>query len=146
MDIFVFSSENLTNIWAGVGARTWAVAPKQAKSAQIQGKAKKLAVGSLGLFYCVESKCLTTPFMVTSKPQVGEIVSHIWSGQWGLPFGIVPLGSPHKTLRVSSLASKLPSLSSGQGWASLFHVAPATVFAASKLTPEDWAAIVGELL
>jgi hypothetical protein len=146
MDIFVFTSANLTNIWAGVGARQWAVSNEQAGNASIQGKARKFAIGSLGIFYCVESQCLTTPFMVVSKPRFEEIVSHIWPGSWSLPFGIVPLGSPHKLLPVSRLAPKLPSLTSGQSWSSLFHVTPLTVFASSKLTPEDWAVVVGELV
>jgi len=145
MDVFVFTSENLANIWAGVGACTWAVSQGQAANSSIRGKARLFAVGSLGIFYCVKPKCITTPFMVTSKPRLDEVVSHIWRDKWALPFSIVPLGTPHKRISVSALASRLPSLRGGRAWSSLLNVSPITVFAASKLTREDWAVLVDEL-
>lgn len=145
MEIFTFSASTLTNIWAGVGSRSWALSHEQAANSSIQGKARKFQVGSLGLFYCVENKSLTTPFVVASKPRFDEVVSHIWPEPWELPFGIIPLGTPHRQLPVSDLASKLPSLRGGGAWSSLFHVTPITVFAASQLTAEDWAVLVSEL-
>jgi hypothetical protein len=145
MDLFVFSSANLTNVWAGVGSRSWAVSLTQAENASIQGRAKNLQVGSLGIFYCVEEKCLTTPFMVSSRPRAGEFVTNIWPEKWALPFGIQPLGSPHKRVAVSALRDLLPSLKDGKAWSSLLHVAPGIAFAASDISREDWAALVSAL-
>ena len=145
MELFVFSAVDLTNIWAGVGARMWAVSSEQASNASIQGKARKFQVGSLGLFYCVATKSLTTPFLVSSPPRFGETITNVWRDSWQLPFGIVPLGSPHKQVAVGSLARKLPSLADGKQRTSLFNFQPITAFAASHLLPEDWAIIVAEL-
>lgn len=145
MELFVFSAANLTNIWAGVGAHMWAVSPEQASNASIQGKARKFQVGSLGLFYCVATKSLTTPFLVTTTPRFGEVIANVWPESWELPFGIVPLGSPHKQIPVASLAEKLPSLTGGKSWTSLFTFQPVTVFAASRPSTEDWAILVAEL-
>jgi hypothetical protein len=145
VQVFTFSAANLTNIWAGVGARMWAVSPEQAANASIQGKARKFQVGSLGIFYCVLTKSVTTPFLVSSAPRFGHTVSNVWPESWELSFGIVPLGSPHKRLTVSSLGTKLPSLAGGKQWTTLFTFQPVTVFAASQLQSEDWAVLVGEL-
>jgi hypothetical protein len=137
VEVFVFSVANLTNVWAGVGARMWAVSPEQASNASIQGKARKFQVGSLGLFYCVATKSFTTPFLVTSAPRFGETIADVWPESWELPFGIAPLGSPRKQVPVSSLASKLSGLAGGKSWTSLFTFQPITVFAASQLLSED---------
>jgi hypothetical protein len=146
LEVFTFSAATLTNIWAGVGSHSWAVSQEQAANPSIQGKARKFKVGSLGLFYCVGSKSITTPFIVSSPPRFDEFITHIWPEHWALPFGIVPLGSPDKQLQVGELAAKLPSLSNGQAWSSLFHISPITVFAPTQLTPEDWAILVGALV
>ena len=60
MELFVFSSKNLTNIWAGIGARKWAVSQDQAANTGVTTKAKALRVGSLGILYCVETQSLTS--------------------------------------------------------------------------------------
>lgn len=145
MNVYVFSSANLTNIWAGVGAHMWAISLGQSKNPSIQGKAKNLPIGGFGIFYCVEKKALTTPFIVRSKPDEKAIIVHIWPGEWALPFRIVPLGSPEKLLFIEKLVAKLPSLSPEKHWDSLFHVSPITVFAPSRITDEDWAVIINEL-
>jgi hypothetical protein len=53
--LFVFSSKNLTNIWAGIGDRRWAVS--QRADAQMKGlrtKTRAMTVGSIGVLYCSE--------------------------------------------------------------------------------------------
>lgn len=146
MNVFVFSSSNLTNIWAGIGARRWAVSQAQGENPSIKTKAKNMPVGSLGLFYCVETQSLTTPFLVRSQPEENQIVKNIWPEPWLLPFGILPLGSPHHQLKKDELGKKLPSLKHGnQRWDQLFHIQPLTVFAPSVLSEADWAVVVSEL-
>jgi hypothetical protein len=98
MDIFVFSSKNLTNIWAGIGARKWAVSKELAENPATVTKAKSLRIGSLGLLYCSETQSFTAPFLVSSAPEVNVSVSNIWPEEWWLPFSIFPLGSPNKQM------------------------------------------------
>ena len=146
IDIYAFSSANLTNIWAGVGAHLWAVSLEQARNASIRGKARNLPVGGVGIFYCVEDKALTTPFLIRSKPDLDTEITHVWPERWALSFRIVPLGSPEKRVPVSELRSKLPSLArTTSAWNSLFHISPLTVFAASKVSEDDWAVLIQEL-
>ena len=147
MDLYVFSSSNLTNIWAGVGARMWAVSPAQAKNVSIRGKAKNLPRGACGIFYCVENKVLTTPFVVKSTPDQHQVVSDIWPENWELPFKIVPLGTPDQSILVATLGSRLPSLKRpGRGWNQVFHVSPITIFAPSRITTGDWEILIDELV
>lgn len=83
IDVYVFSSTNLTNIWAGIGAHRWAVAPRQGDNASIQTKAKNLPVGALGVLYCVEKHSFTPPFLVTSKPDMTALVADVWQPEGG---------------------------------------------------------------
>jgi len=146
MHIFVFSSSNLTNTWAGIGARRWAVSRRQGNNPSIRSKASKLPIGGLGLFYCVETKSFTTPFLIRTKPQADVVVEDVWPEPWALPFGILPLGSPERRMKKHELAERLPSLSDGgRHWTQLLHVEPPTVFAPSQISEEDWAVLVSEL-
>jgi hypothetical protein len=52
-----------------------------------------LQIGSVGLFYCVEEKTFTTPFLVVGQPVLNGGISNVWPGTWKLPFDIVPFGS-----------------------------------------------------
>ena len=88
MDIFVFSSKNLTNIWAGIGARLWAVSDTgdattfQSRRTKSQG----MKIGTFGILYCNETQTLTTPFIVYSKPDAKRTVKNVWPEPWVLPF------------------------------------------------------------
>lgn len=146
-EIYVFSSSNVTNIWAGVGAKMWAVSEKQAANASIRTKSQNLPIGALGLLYCVETKMLTTPFVVTSLVDQAEVAQQIWPEAWRLPFGIAPLGNPRKAAEVSALSDFVPSLADrGKTWNNLFYVTPTMVFTPSKLTSADWGAVSSRLL
>lgn len=147
MDIYVFSSRNLTNIWAAIGSRKWAVSIPQSKNSSISTKSQNLPIGSLGLFYCVETKSLTTPFVIRSKPSKEEVIKNIWPEHWALPFNIIPLGTPDKQLYKDELAKILPSLKNNpQSWDKLIHISPMTVFAASKIPEEDWSVLINSLV
>jgi hypothetical protein len=146
MHVYVVSSKNLTNIWAGIGARRWAVSQAQGSNASIQTKAKNLPVGALGVIYCVDIQSFTTPFVVTSKPDLVATITDVWPEPWTLPFSLFPLGSPRRRVHKDKLATLLPSLKSGGQWDKLLHVAPVTVFAPSQLTDDDWSALAGQLI
>ena len=96
MDIFVFASKNLTNIWAGIGARLWAVSHRGDAVMELGRKTKSqnMRIGSFGILYCNETHALTTPFIVYSKPDLHLTVENVWPEKWVLPFRIFPLGSP----------------------------------------------------
>jgi hypothetical protein len=146
MKVYVFSSSNLTNIWAGIGARMWAVAETQAANPSIASRARNLPLGAFGMFWCVETQSLTVPFVTRSRPEPEVIVSNVWPEPWRLPFQILPLGSPRNQLSKDELTVRLPALAaSGRGWHDVFHVSPSTVFAASDIDDRDWQVLI-ELL
>ena len=148
MKLFVFSSYSLTNIWAGIGAQQWAVSKKQSENKSIRTKAKKVPIGSFGIFYCTHlgMGIFTTPFLIYSKPDPEKIIKNIWPKEWSLPFKIFPLGSPEKYITASKLASKLPSLKGkSEEWKSLFHVQGLTVFVPSEISDIDLEVIISEL-
>ena len=147
MDIYVFSSKNLTNIWAAIGARKWAVSIPQSKNPSIRTRGRKLPIGSLGLFYCVKEQSLTTPFVIRSKPSQEALIENIWPEIWALPFNIIPFGSPDKRLHKNRLNDLLPSLKNKKtNWNKLIFVSPNTVFSASKITEEDWSVLINSLV
>jgi hypothetical protein len=146
MHVYVFSSKNMTNIWAGIGARLWAVSEAQGCNESIRTKAKKLPVGSLGLLYCVDTQSVTTPFLITSKPDGEANVTNVWPERWTLPFSIFPLGSPRLQVHKDNLGALLPSLRGSNQWDQLLHIQPTTVFAPWQIADEDWSALVSELV
>lgn len=139
MNIYVFTSNSLTNIWAGIGARTWAVAETQAKMPGAATKAKKLRVGSLGLLYCSETQEVTTPFVITSQPEVDREISNIWAEAWHFPFHLTALGSPVRTIHKDALKEELPSArKTKKQWNKVLYVQPQFVFQASVIDDDDW--------
>jgi hypothetical protein len=146
MNVYVFSSSNLTNIWAGIGARLWGVSAQQASMAATPTKAASMPVGALGLLYCVETQSFTTPFLVRTQPQQGTTISHVWPEPWQLPFGIVPLGSPNRQLHKDAVTRQLPTIVNGGGpWHHLLHIQPTTVFVPSVLSDADWTEFIQAL-
>jgi hypothetical protein len=146
MNVYAFSSETLTNIWAGIGARQWAIANSQGELPGIQRKAAKLPIGAFGLFYCTEMQSLTTPFVVRSKPNAVARISNVWAGEWFFPFGIIPLGTPELRLHKDEVKRVLPAVKRGdKEWHHLIHFQPTTVFAASQIPDDDWQVLVDRL-
>lgn len=146
MEIYVFSSKDLTNIWAGVGARKWAVSPKLAKNKGTITKSQRLQIGSLGILYCSDTEEFTTPFLVKSVPEKDGEISHVWPQKWGLPFEIAPLGSPSKRLSKNLLTKNMPSvISTGKQWNKILYVQPNFSFQPSHITAEDWAFLYSAL-
>ena len=68
MKLYSFASENLTNIWAGIGAGMWAVGESD-NSAFVKGRVTKAARMPIGAFgtYCNETGSLTVPFVIYSE-------------------------------------------------------------------------------
>ena len=145
MDLFVFSSKNLTNIWAGVGARLWAVSPDQASMPGARTKARALPIGGLGVIYCVETQSLTTPFLVASTPDESATVQNVWPEEWHLSFRIYPLGSPHRQMERAEI-SRLPAvLAAGRQWNTVIRTQGQFVFQPTTVGTNDWEMIFRRL-
>ena len=147
MKLYVFASSNLTNIWAGIGARLWAVAKSQADHVGgITAKALRMLPGSLGVLYCSETKSFTTPFVVYSVPREGAIIGNVWPEEWTLPFGIQPLGTPHRQLTTDRAKELLPILrGSDRSWHHIIQIQATTAFVPTEIGEEDWRIFVEEL-
>jgi len=147
MKLYAFASESLTNVWAGIGAQMWAVPelPNQQTNAGRRGKAAKISVGALGILYCSVDKTFTSPFVFHSRPDLDEVVEHVWTGRWILPFGIRSLGNPHARLAWEEAKAMLPSCKAGKPLHNLIHVQPLTVFAGSEIEWADWEVLIGRL-
>jgi hypothetical protein len=147
MNLYIFSSSNLTNIWAGIGARMWAVSIPQANNVSgAPQKAANMQIGSIGVLYCSSTQSFTTPFLVASKSDQNLTINDVWPEPWTLPFRILPLGSPKKQLPKDQVKALLPSLrTSTRQWNHLLLVTPATVFVPSEITAEDWEALMVHL-
>jgi hypothetical protein len=137
--IYVFASKSLTNIWAGIGSRRWAIASSQAQMPGTATKAAKVRIGALGVLYCSATKSVTTPFLITSHPDKKATVTNIWPEEWHFPFGITALGSPTRSIHKDILASDLPSVRlTGKKWNRILIVQPQFVFQTCDLSEEDW--------
>jgi hypothetical protein len=146
LNVYLFSSKNLTNIWAGIGAGLWAVSTQAAQQPPVRAGAQDFPAGALGLFYCTEIKSLTTPFMVLSRPDLRRVVDNVWPERWALPFSIYPIGSPHNVFEMSAAKNTLPAVKKNPSrWASILHIQPMTAFRPSRLQDEDWEIIVNRL-
>ena len=149
MKLYTFSSDDITNVWAGVGAQMWAV-PLSKSDSSNKGratKASKMPVGAFGILYSSADRCFTCPFVVHGKAEtdITKVVRHIWPGPWILPFAIRTIGNPHATLSWKETAALLPSCADGTPLNKVIHVEPLTVFTADAITDEDWSALIEKL-
>jgi len=148
MELFCFASKNLTNIWAGIGARMWAVAETSPPDMKARiTKSKRMKVGSLGLLYCNESHSFTTPFLVYSEPDASKVVTDIWPEKWRLPFRIRSLGDPTRQVHMDTAKSRwsvLHNVGAG-GVSAAMNITGTTVFVPTEISAEDWALILTDL-
>jgi hypothetical protein len=146
MKLYSFASENLTNIWAGIGAGMWAVG-ESGKPAFVKGritKAARMPIGAFGILYCNETGSLTVPFVIYSKADPDRIETEVWSKTWVLPFAIKPLGNPRRQLTRGRARQLLPSLKD-KSFEKLFLVQGQFAFQATEVTDFDWAILIQEL-
>lgn len=141
--LYVFSSKTLNNIWAGIGAGKWAV--QLCNIPNLKEKAMNMPLGSLGLFYCSESKEFTTPFIVTKKVE-DKRIKNIWPEEWMFPFGIKVFGNPDKGIHKNNI-NILPVVSkSSRRWNHVMGISPIEVFVPIEISGEDWKILIEELL
>ena len=147
MNVYLFALKNVTNIWAGIGAGRWAISERAAVLPVVQASAKRLPIGSLGLFYCTEAKGLTTPFIILSPPDPVAVVKDIWPEPWRYPFSIRAFGTPVKILGIDQALSVLPVLQKAgkSHWPRVLHFQATLAFQPSILPDADWELIVRNL-
>lgn len=149
VDVFVFSSSSITNIWAGFGAATWAVSigNDEANNKGKVTKSQKMKVGSFGILYCEPWKSFTVPFVTSSKPDANAYESEIWEGTWMLPFNFKPLGTPRRRLEGSEVLKLAGAKSRGlSNFGHYLKVQGNLVFNPSKIEADDWQEIVSRLV
>lgn len=146
--VFVFSSKSITNIWAGYGAQTWAVAigSDQTNKGK-RTKAAKMPIGSFGLLYCEPWAAFTVPFVTCTRPDQEGTEAEIWDKAWMLPFQFRPLGSPRKRLAGHDLLA-LPGAKERQvaNFSNYLNVQGNFAFQTSKIDLRDWEYILERLV
>lgn len=144
-NLYAFSSEDVINIWAGVGAELWAV-PKQ-PNASIRGKAAKIGIPSFGIFYAAAEHSLTVPFVILTRPDPDHLQDSVWHGSWALPFKIKPLGTPRKMLPASVAKEILPSFSRlhTDNFGKVFRVSGSYAFNRCDAEQADWDVLMERL-
>jgi hypothetical protein len=148
VDLYTFSSKNLTNIWAGVGAGMWAIPPSEKMHAALAGKARLVPVGAFGVLYCAETQSLTTPFVIYSRPDPDTRVQDVWPETWAFPFSIRPLGTPRRHLSKGSVMAEL-DLARSHHSTNISHVlnlSPVQVLSPVRISAGDWELVLGALI
>jgi hypothetical protein len=146
MKLYSFASDNLTNIWAGIGAGMWAVGESD-NPTFVKGritKAARMPGGAFGILYCNETQSLTVPFVVYSRADPGRTETEVWSKSWVLPFAIKPLGTPRRQLSRDRARETVPSLTT-KSFEKLFLVQGQFAFQAADVMDDDWAILIQEL-
>jgi len=146
MKLYSFASDDLTNIWAGVGAGMWAVGESE-NPTFVKGritKASRMPIGAFGILYCNDTSSLTVPFVIYSKADPERTETEVWSKPWVLPFSIKALGTPRRQLSRSRAKEVVPSLSD-KPFEKLFLVQGQFAFQAAEITDDDWAVLIQEL-
>ena len=148
MELFCFASNSLTNIWAGIGSKTWAVAETSPSDMKARiTKSKRMKIGSLGIIYCNQTHSFTTPFLVVSAPDPVRKIEDIWPEHWRLPFAIHPLGNPSRQVHADIAKQKwavLANVGAG-GVSAAMHITGTTVFVPIDISIDDWAAMLSDL-
>ena len=144
-NLYAFSSETVTNIWAGVGAEIWAVQSKP--NASIRGKAAKLDIPSFGILYAGAEQALTVPFVILTQPDPERIEKNVWHGDWALPFKIKPLGTPRRMLLASEAKHIIPSFGrlKTDNFGKVFRVSGSYAFNRCDADESDWAILMERL-
>lgn len=145
--VYCFSSENLTNIWAGYGARKWAVSTVDAKEMRTrETKSMGMPVGAFGLIWCSAPtvKAFTMPFRVVTEPE-WRTEERIWPEPWSMPFAIEPLGSPARLLKRDDAQKLLECLKTARSLTDVFFIGGTCAFVPSPIPEEDWDIILEEL-
>jgi hypothetical protein len=144
VEVFVFSSDSITNIWAGYGARTWAVRAGESSATKAKiTKSARFMPGSFGLLYCKPWKAFTVPFVSITSPNIQRSEKEIWHDEWILPFAFSPLSSPKDRLMGDELYEILEGV--GNNYSNYLSVQGNFDFQPSSILKKDWELIIRKL-
>ena len=124
----------------------WAVS--ETSSADMQSritKSKRMRVGSLGLLYCSENQCFTTPFIVYPEADPKRVVEDVWPERWRLPSASTPLGNPTRLVHIDDAKKRWPVLQACNNITEALNITGTTIFVPSTIAQEDWELILKEL-
>lgn len=144
VDVFVFSSDSITNIWAGYGAHTWAVRSGGIKNTKAKiTKSGRFKPGSFGILYCKPWKAFTVPFVSITEPDKERVEKEIWHDDWILPFKFAPLSDPRRKILGADLYSTLQGV--GSNFSNYLSVQGNFDFQPSPILLCDWETIIQKL-
>jgi hypothetical protein len=144
-DVYCFTSNNQTNLWAGYGAKMWAVSDCDRTQMEVRKtKSMNFPVGGFGLIYCSDGKFLTMPFKLRTDVE-WRMEDKIWPEPWAMPFGIEPLGSPRFRLPTADAKKVLDCFKGKNSLTDVFFVGGACNFTPSRIPDDDWELILEEL-
>ena len=152
--IYVFPSKSLRHIEIAVESCLWAVRKPSGglpALSKLQGRAKNLAPGSLGVFYDSCNHNLLVPFKVKSPPDIQRAVQGApWPGEHVCPFEIEPIGKMWGSVNRRHLPTLLERSIRDRGikrgdWHHVLHIAPMYTFSPSRCYRDEWEEVM-ELL
>ncbi|MGU3354052.1 hypothetical protein ACLBWW_20190 [Bacillus sp. M5A3_1b] len=147
MKIYIFSSYNITNAWASVGGKKWAVKPSDKESINkgYKTKSENMLIGSFGMLYNSKKQEFTVPFVVKSKAKdVTE--NEIWNGEFILPFEIIPLGDPSKVISKFDFEYILNKYEDIEGLRISGRLSPSHNFNSNTIKEEVWNDVLERLV
>ncbi|KGK86555.1 hypothetical protein [Clostridium sp. HMP27] len=145
MKIYCFTSEDLKNIWAGVGSQKWAVSQNDNKYKMYKTKGQKMNIGSFGIFYSTKEQIFTTPFIV--KSHISETVeADIWKEDYMFPFEIRTIGTPYKNISKAEIQDILYENGLDEDWYNVFRIGGLVTFVDSEIPDKVWEEILVRLM
>jgi hypothetical protein len=147
MKIYIFPSYNVTNAWAAVGGKKWAVKSSDTESTnkRYKTRSKNMLIGSFGILYNSEKQEFTVPFVVKSKAKdVTE--NEVWNGEFILPFEIIPLGDPSKVISSRDFKNILQKYDDTEGLCLFGQLSPLLNFNGNDIKEEVWNDVLERLV
>lgn len=144
INVYCFTSKNQTNIWAGYGAKMWAVSDVSERDMEIRrSKSLNIPIGAFGLIYCSDGQFFTMPFKIASEIE-WKMEEKVWPEPWAMPFKIEPLGSPGYRLSKQDAYRALDCLKGATSFTDVFFVGGTCAFTPSKIPDDDWQYILDD--
>jgi hypothetical protein len=145
MDIYIFPSMSLRNIYIGIQQGMWAVAPIDEPYASARlTRSHDMPEGAAGLFYCSNPQVFTTPFRIESRAEDSPITG-VWDETWFLPFRIRPLGDLSHQITLTHAKATWPKLEGVPNVTEVLNLSGAMAFTKTWFPRRNWDIILEQL-
>ncbi len=136
MKLYFFISSSLKNYDIGVDKKIWAspISINDATNKSRITKSRGILKGDKAILYCKEGQFFSCPFLINNAPDVNEIISDVWEGEWMLPFHFSFLGCEEKKVSLD-IARNSWGFSARQLGGFL---GPITIFSPVNIAEENW--------